>query len=150
MKCKYCDTEFEPKRPNQFYCARSCVQKAFYRNNPDKMKAKRVKQRKASVEKYILSRIKSRAKSKNIQFDLEESDIKIPETCPVLGIPLSFGISTGFNHSSPSVDRVDPRKGYVKTNIRIISWRANLLKSDASADELEKVLNDLKEIRKCE
>lgn len=36
----------------------------------------------------------------------------------------------------PSLDRTDNRKGYVRGNVRVISFRANQIKNDASADEL--------------
>ena len=37
-------------------------------------------------------------------------------------------------------DRVVPALGYVPSNIRVISFRANRIKSDASAAELRAVL----------
>lgn len=41
----------------------------------------------------------------------------------------------------PSLDRVVPSLGYVKGNVRVISFRANRIKSDATADELRAVLS---------
>lgn len=52
--------------------------------------------------------------------------------------------------NSPSIDRLDNTKGYVKGNINIISWRANRIKSDATLDELEKIyrwVNDQSQVR---
>jgi hypothetical protein len=40
----------------------------------------------------------------------------------------------------PSVDRVDNACGYVKGNIRVISARANHLKSDATVEEIRSLL----------
>ncbi len=92
----------------------------------------------------MLAAAKKRAADRGIEFNLEKSDIFIPELCPVLGIPLTAGIGGGPVNSSPSIDRIDNRLGYVKGNIRVISWRANRLKSDASLDELEKIVSYLK------
>jgi hypothetical protein len=39
--------------------------------------------------------------------------------------------------ASPSLDRVDPRKGYVPGNVRVISDRANRLKGDRSLSEIQ-------------
>lgn len=62
----------------------------------------------------------------------------VPEFCPVLGMRLEPG--NGLSASSPSLDRFDPEKGYTKGNVRVISARANTLKSNATPDELRKVL----------
>jgi len=89
-------------------------------------------------ERVLLTNVKARAKKYNLPFDLDADDIKIPELCPVLGVKLER--STGFRkNNNPSIDRIIPEKGYVKGNIIIVSWRANNIKTDASADELRKV-----------
>ena len=41
--------------------------------------------------------------------------------------------------ASPSVDRIRGELGYVRGNICVISWRANKLKADATAEELEAI-----------
>lgn len=94
--------------------------------------------------------LKKRAKLKGFEFNLELSDIpEIPEFCPVLGIPI---IPNDGAHcptdNSPSVDRIDSTKGYIKGNVHIISNRANRIKSDATIDELRMVLNDYENIVK--
>jgi hypothetical protein len=38
--------------------------------------------------------------------------------------------------NAPSIDRIDNNKGYTKDNIMVISRRANILKKDATFDEL--------------
>lgn len=66
------------------------------------------------------------------------TDLLVPETCPVLGIPISPEF-TCRSDNTPSVDRVDPSRGYVKGNCIVISWRANRLKSDATLNELQRM-----------
>lgn len=100
----------------------------------------------------ILCSIKKRAKQKGIEFNLTLDDIpQIPDICPVLGIPIisNDGVPAPTDNS-PSVDRIDSTKGYVKGNIRIISNRANRIKADSTVDELRKVLEDYERISsKC-
>ena len=43
------------------------------------------------------------------------------------------------NDLTPSIDRIDPKKRYVKDNIIVVSMRANRIKSDATVDEIRKV-----------
>lgn len=79
---------------------------------------------------------KKRALKAGVAFNLLPADIVIPAVCPVLGIPLSLKVNRGHHaDDSPSLDRFDPRGGYVKDNVRVISLRANRLKSDGSAAE---------------
>lgn len=89
-------------------------------------------------EKRILDGVRSRANIKGIEFNLEISDIIIPEKCPVLGIPL---IPFSSSSNSPTIDRFYPEKGYVKGNIFIISRKANTMKLNASIEEVEMLLN---------
>jgi len=83
---------------------------------------------------------KHRAKRKGIPFDLTVDDIHIPAFCPVLGIHLSRNIGGCSAHAaSPTLDRIKPRKGYVRGNVIVISHKANMMKSTGTADELERV-----------
>ncbi len=86
-------------------------------------------------ERYMLNAARSRAKRVGIPFDLSIKDIHIPDTCPVLGIPLFHGVRN--NPHSPTLDRVDNDIGYLKGNVVVVSQRANKLKSDATVAELK-------------
>ena len=87
----------------------------------------------------LLSGARKRAKKKGLSFSLVYEDIFIPLKCPVLGIPLFSG-SAASRDNSPSLDRIDNNKGYVKGNIIVISYRANRLKSDSNPIELKKII----------
>lgn len=81
---------------------------------------------------------KSRAKKSGIPFEISKADFTIPDRCPALGIVLAKATdSRGFNATSPTLDRFDNTKGYVPGNVRVISWRANRLKCDATLEELK-------------
>ena len=94
---------------------------------------------------FLLKGARNRAREKNIPFDICKDDVIIPETCPVLGIPLKAGEKI-VCHNSPTIDRIKPELGYVKGNIQVISYRANTLKNNATIEELEKVLEHLRNI----
>lgn len=88
---------------------------------------------KRSIEYKVFHRAKARAQQKGLDFDLSVEDINIPIECPVFKKPLSVGDPNW----APSIDRIDPTKGYTKDNIQIISNKANRMKSDASPEELK-------------
>lgn len=88
-------------------------------------------------ERILIYSTRQRAKEKGWEFNLEESDIVFPTHCPILGIKLIPGGQGIHTFNSPSIDRIDSSKGYIKGNIRIISLRANMMKNDASLSELE-------------
>jgi hypothetical protein len=98
-----------------------------------------------SVAYKMLARAKSRAKKNNLPFNLELDDIAIPDTCPLLGIKIE---SNNFRNSpnNPSLDKIIPEKGYIKGNVWVISNRANTLKNDASIQELELLVENLKKL----
>lgn len=102
-------------------------------------KVKRTKWRSENLQRYLLDSAQRRARKRGIPFDLSIEDIAIPDRCPVFGTPFEFATSR-VSANSPSVDRVIPALGYVRGNVRVISHRANTLKSDASLEELRAVV----------
>lgn len=89
--------------------------------------------------KQMVWSARERAKASGQTCSLSEADIVIPAVCPVFGTPLAHG-STSFFQASPSLDRIDPRLGYVPGNVAVISFRANALKKDATIAELERLI----------
>lgn len=91
----------------------------------------------------LLHQRKRKAKERGIEFTITKDDVRelTPSVCPVLGIPLSF---EGELDTSPSIDRLDNSKGYTRENIRIISTRANRIKSDGTSEEHRRVYEWMK------
>ena len=86
--------------------------------------------------RHMLHNAKLRAERKGLAFDLTSEDIIIPEKCPILEVPLVIGTYNNYEYS-PSIDRIDNTKGYVKGNIQIISKKANSMKNSATLEELK-------------
>lgn len=97
----------------------------------------------ADPVRALFDAARRRAASRGIAFGIDRGDIQIPENCPVLGVRLVVGGGQGFRDGSPTLDRVDNVKGYVKGNVRVISWRANRIKSDATLAELKALVTYL-------
>lgn len=100
-----------------------------------------------NLSRAIWRRAEYRAKRDGIDFDITPEDVVVPDCCPVLGIKLFVADKKGYSPNSPSLDRVDNSKGYVKGNVVVISARANALKRDASLGEVlavyEYMLNEI-------
>ena len=96
-----------------------------------------------------LASIKSRSRIKNLEFNVTleylESIYPDDSLCPLLNIPLDWN-APSKHPSTPSVDRIDSSKGYIKGNVQWVSWRANRLMSDATPDELLMVAQNYKKI----
>lgn len=169
MLCKKCCVELTDENwYNSFkksynYMCKTCANnrsKSWNRSNKElvaqydkKAKQKRKDRNRENSKDYyhkrpdvgMWSRAKKRAKEKSIGFDIEVSDVVIPKNCPLLGIELS--VSSGNSKDcSPSLDRIDPKLGYIKGNIWVISHKANTVKSDLTLKELKCILSKLSNI----
>jgi hypothetical protein len=85
----------------------------------------------------MLSSYKTISKADRLSFLNEEN---IPNYCPILDVELNYNSDKEFEgwtrkDDSPSIDRIDNTLGYVIGNIHIISWRANRIKNDGTAEE---------------
>jgi len=114
----------------------------YYKKNKTAMLENR-KAAKCFFEKEnpVLARLaaaKHRANKLKVPFNLDISDLIIPEYCPILGIPLVnyIGAGKGFRPDSISLDRNIPELGYIKGNVQIISGLANLMKNNATPEQL--------------
>lgn len=115
-----------------------------------KLAAYRAKKRRQYAERkaadprqQMLASARHRAKRDGYVCTISKEDIVVPELCPVLGLPLRPSLLEKSD-SSPSLDKLIPELGYVPGNVRVISWRANRLKSDASLAELEALVAYMK------
>lgn len=85
---------------------------------------------------------RSRAKKRGLEFNIELSDIVIPDKCPILEVPFIYGTKGDYSYT-PSLDRIDNSKGYIKGNIMVISQKANSMKNSATWDELHKFVKNI-------
>jgi hypothetical protein len=95
----------------------------------------------------VAAGILERSKKRNIPTDFNNAqELALylkeisPEVCPVFKTPLIKGTRRD-QRFSPSVDKIDPKKGYVRGNMQILSKLANTMKSDASTEELKHFAN---------
>jgi hypothetical protein len=111
---------------------------AYYRRNRDQINKRRLELRNSNPQLHLFRCTKARAKSLGIDFNLDLEDVQVPELCPICKIPLFFS-AEGRADNTPSMDRIDPTKGYVKGNVGVISWRANRCKNNMSKEDIERL-----------
>jgi len=117
-QCKQCHSSFSHNQPN-----RKKIANNYY---------KRKKQENPAL--FMWKQAKHRAKYDygDMEFSIEVGDIVLPEVCPYLGVGF-IPLDKEFGYS---LDRIDSSKGYTKGNIRVISYKANRMKSNATEQEL--------------
>lgn len=106
------------------------------RDNPDK------DWRAVNPLRYALNRARDRSKRYNIEFTITLDDLgDLPTHCPIFGIPL-IGVShtPAEKNNVVSIDRIDPNKGYIPGNVKIISWLANRMKNNMTIDIMKKFI----------
>lgn len=141
--CKNCGKEYIKGRKQQRHCSKECRKQYAQKNRDPLRKAERQAEWiRENPLKRMLYRAKARAKQRGVHFDLHESDVTIPDVCPLLGTPFVFnkGKPTPY---SPSLDRIVPELGYTKGNVMVISMRANVAKNDLSLYELKTLVENL-------
>lgn len=95
------------------------------------------KNRRSNCAKYLWRNARSRSRKYGIKFSITPDHIHVPERCPVFDIPLYISNTGKFHWNSPSLDRINCKRGYIPSNIIVISWRANSIKRDATPKELQ-------------
>ena len=156
-KCRCCGKDVKQKYNPQgggaekIYCSSKCRTKQWARDNTCKNLKLKLEKRfvkhdwlRDTPELKILHYAKQRSKKRGIEISIELDDIKIPHFCPLLGIILEHG-SGKCQQSSPSLDRIDSKRGYSKDNVWIISHKANTIKSDCSISELKLLVERLEQ-----
>nr|BAR25533.1 hypothetical protein [uncultured Mediterranean phage uvMED] len=129
---------YKNKRMNDLHCSycKSCDLKT--------RKANKLK----SPFQVVYNNTLNRAKLKNFEHNLDVEYLKSidRDTCPYLNVPISFGldhIQKGEAHPyAKSLDRIDSSKGYIKGNVVFCSMRANMILSNATAEEMLQITSN--------
>lgn len=133
--CKNCKKEYD-----KTYRKSDKIQD-FYKSESyrDRKREYRKLRFEIDLENQLLLQARARAKKNNLPFNITIEDIVIPEFCPILEIKLErkeYGKGGSFQRNSPSLDKIDPKLGYVKGNVIVISMKANVMKNNATKEEL--------------
>lgn len=137
--CKQCNSEFEPTHHNnRSFCSKLCSRRYMRAQIDPETKRSwgrasyhRRKADPQNIKKFIIRHAKVRSQWRNIEFNLTEDDIVLPEYCPILGVKLT----KDDRRYGYSLDRIDPKIGYIKDNVWVVSQLANAMKWDSTPEE---------------
>lgn len=93
-------------------------------------------------------RLKNTSKQSDVPCDITVEQLSAlynatSGVCPVMGFEMKLDNAT-TSDNSPTVDRIIPANGYVVGNVAVISHLANRIKSNATADQVQKVADWLR------
>ena len=95
--------------------------------------------------KAMITLARKRARKKKLDCSITDKDFTPITHCPLLGIAFDFAKKgKGTADNSPTLDRINPSKGYVPGNVWVISAKANRMKSDATLRQLEQLVVNLR------
>lgn len=142
--CERCDLEYQTTSSRQKFCS-DCVDtgKVWYVWSLDYKKRLR----------RLCQMAKNRSKSKELEFNIDgDYLIKLWEEnegcCALTGQPFdltNWGEHGQVNPNTPSVDRIIPKLGYVKGNVRLITYHMNIALSDFGVEQFEHLLRTYRE-----
>lgn len=135
--CKNCSTKLEfarkESKSTKVFCSPKC-QGEYYRKNTDRGWA---------ASKH--SSLRESALKRGIEFNLSIEDILElgrPIKCPYLEVELDY-TATKIQPNSPSINRLDSTKGYIKGNLEVCSHKANSMLLNATKDELKTFIKNV-------
>jgi hypothetical protein len=155
-ECKMCGCEFQPKKSDAKICSKQCrlavikwgQEAKIYANHTNEYKAKWAgKKRDRGIDtnhRYwctrVVASIKYRDPSSELTTDWLEQKLN-GWKCEATGLPFHiqrYKENPGFDKHplTPSVDKVDPTKGYRKDNCRLVVWIYNRCKGKYSHYEV--------------
>ena len=100
--------------------------------------------------KILVNNAKIRSRKKNLDFDISVADVYekiVTGVCEFTGISFdySYGKDRFLNAYSPSIDKIDSKKGYTKDNIRLVLTSVNRALGEDGEDEMLPILKAMVE-----
>ena len=139
--CKVCQREYEKKwRSNS---------KEYRRKQRQKRKEKDAEYKRRWISEnraeYLIAECRRRCQKAGIPFDLYDyvEDIRqriAAGVCEITGHPLKLIHEGGRSPDAPSIHRINPKAGYVYSNIKIVCYAVNMAISDWGEEEFKKIV----------
>lgn len=78
-------------------------------------------------------------KRRQVNFDeffLEELYYRQAGQCAITGLPMTMTLGHGKVPTNASIDRINPSRGYEKSNVQLVCFIVNIMKYNMSMEDL--------------
>ena len=140
---KTCNTCGKEKVRNEF-SKRKAAKDGLNPTCKECVKVRSAVRAKAKKQADILTHAKKTAALLNLPFDITDSDLKIPDTCPYIGVGLTSGKSKGDDRVEPAVAMKDRTKGFVSGNVEVTSKTMAALLNTGAPEVVDLFMKALK------
>ena len=147
--CKICERDRHREYRESHREERRAARKLRYQEFPEWEKNASMLYRMRYPWKTMMQHAKKRALKLGLPYDLDSHEDELrdrlaPMICEMTGLPMISSTGVGNPGSrywnSPTLDRIDPAKGYVFSNVRIICWALNCALGPWGEDILKTVV----------
>lgn len=131
----------------RFICNDNCVP-CTYKSRRKSSKTYDAIRNKMNPWMALLRSASQRARKRKIQYNLDYEWGRNSWTgkCAITGLNFIVTNRTiGGNPFSPTIDKIDPKLGYIKENCRFILFAVNSLKHTGTDDDMKKIISALYE-----
>lgn len=141
--CRACNMLFEG-HSNRKYCSTKC------RDTSDHYKSVHQKSRISNLAFFLSEKVKLARNRGKYPVTVTVEDLQAlwdaqKGVCAISGVPMTYTKGSGRVPTNLSMDRVDSGLPYSKSNVQLVCYQANLMKSELSIGELrfwcERILN---------
>lgn len=142
--CKLCRKAANKESYDRNAMTRRDAKQVYRNREPEKTKASIRRALAANRARFLVQGAKDRANKTGLAFDLDQYIPQIQSRidqgfCEMTGLPLS--VQGGRTWDSPSLDRIEPSKGYVYSNLRLVCFAINTALNNWGEDTLEVVVS---------
>ncbi len=101
----------------------------------------------AGHRQATVNNARARAKRRGLPFDLDRARLPLcPDSCPCCGVQMRIGDEAGGRATAPSLDCIDPARGYTLENVMWLCHRCNTRKGEWTPGEMYAMADWLYEI----
>lgn len=151
--CRKCKVEksysefYVNSKGNRPHLCKDCVkerERTYKQSKPELIAERYSKWRQEKRGFALVNVARNRAKSKGVPFDLDPEDIQARidrGSCEITGIP--FDLTKPRSWNAPSLDRINPSEGYIRTNTRVILYSLNVMANVWGINKVVEVGNSI-------